>query len=407
MGFNLDGTWTSDFYPITDKDNDVPISSEKFQTLIQSNLKPSFENCITRDGTGKPIADISFMSHKITNLGSGTISTDAVNKGQLDAAVSVQATESVQGTAKIATEAETLAQSNDTNIVTPKKLGAALGGIAFSARFAINKGNAGTDGLPDLLDGIGTGSISFKVDGGTEYGPIIGVNAFGGAFSFSSLPDTDISGLANGEYNILLKNNDGTPEIAVYPNKIYRQANQPSAMNNNDIWYDTRQPHAAKIKTSTDLIDTTFIPLPQTITIASGQISAINIRGAFNYDGIGYFPIKEYYETINISSVIYPKLWYSIRLQYDSTTYKIKEWCEQGGYLSSNASSITLHREYKDTGYIIQGFRGLGSRLGGEAYGFDTKTSTGIYNLKYCFGNEGQNAYWLAGTVWEAKGYLN
>lgn len=348
MGFNLDGTWTSDFYPITDKENDIPISSEKFQTLIQSNLKPSFENCITRDGTGKPISDISFMSHKITNLGSGVLSTDAINKGQLDTAISVQATESVQGTAKIATEAETLAQSDDTKIITPKKLGTALTSIAFSAHFAINKGNAGSDGLPDLLDGIGTGSISFKVDSGTEYGPIIGTNATGGAFSFSSLPNTDISGLANGEYNILLKNNDGTPEIAVYANKIYRQANQPSAMNNNDIWYDTRQPHAAKIKTSTDLVDTTFIPLPQTITIASGVISAINIRGAFNYDGIGYFPIKEYYETMEVSSVLYTKLSYSIRLQYDNALARIRQWCEQGGITGKDAGlqTITFPKEY-------------------------------------------------------------
>lgn len=348
MGFNLDGTWTSDFYPITDKENDIPISSEKFQTLIQSNLKPSFENCITRDGTGKPITDISFLSHKITNLGAGTVSTDAINKGQLDAAIAVQATESVQGTAKIATEAETLAQSDDTKIITPKKLGTALTSIAFSAHFAINKGNAGSDGLPDLLDGIGTGSISFKVDSGTEYGPIIGTNAIGGAFSFSSLPNTDISGLANGEYNILLKDNAGTPEIAVYANTIYRQANQPSAMNTNDIWYDTRQPHAAKIKTSTDLVDTTFIPLPQTITITSGQISAINIRGAFNYDGVGYFPLENYSNDNSLSGGSSDEYrFYYTRLQKDISNNKIRIWCEQGGYFNTAVGEVLFTKNFK------------------------------------------------------------
>lgn len=82
-------------------------------------------------------------------------------------------------------------------------------------------------------------------------------------------------------------------------------------------------------------------------------------------------------------------------------------WCEQGGYLSSNESSITFTKAYKDTSYFIKGFRNSGSRRGGESYGFDTKTSTGISNLKYAFGNDGQNPYWLAGTGWEAKGYIN
>lgn len=82
-------------------------------------------------------------------------------------------------------------------------------------------------------------------------------------------------------------------------------------------------------------------------------------------------------------------------------------WLEQGGYLSSNSSSITLHKEYTDTSYFIKGFRNSGSRAGGEAYGFDTKTTTGISNLKYSYGNEGQNPYWIAGTGWEAKGYIS
>lgn len=400
MGFNLDGTWTSDFYPITDKENDIPISSEKFQTLIQSNLKPSFENCITRDGTGKPTSDISFMSHKITNLGSGVLSTDAINKGQLDTAISVQATESVRGTAKIATEAETLAQSDDTKIITPKKLGAALSSIAFSAHFAINKGNAGSDGLPDLLDGIGTGSISFKVDSGMEYGPIIGTNAVGGAFSFSSLPDTDISGLADGEYNILLRDDDGTPEIAVYANTIYRQANQPAAMNTNDIWYDTRQPHAAKIKTSTTLVDTTFIPLPQTITIASGKITVVNIRGTFNYDGIGYYSIKEYYETMDISSVIYTKLYYTIRLQYDTTINKIRKWCEQGGItgVEGGLQTVTFPNEYISVPIL------LANPISDASFQRDVRDTNPntVTKSNFTYFN-----YLATRWHWDSKGYLN
>ena len=84
MGFDGNGNWTSPFYPVTDRDNGVAILASKFQTLIQSNLKESFENCILRDGTGKPTTNINWNGQKITNLASGTSSADAVNKYQLD-----------------------------------------------------------------------------------------------------------------------------------------------------------------------------------------------------------------------------------------------------------------------------------------------------------------------------------
>lgn len=87
MGFDANGKWTSDFYPINDRDNSVPILASKFQTLIQTNLKQSFENCILRDGTGKPVNDINWNGQKITNLATGTAESDAVNKGQMDAAI--------------------------------------------------------------------------------------------------------------------------------------------------------------------------------------------------------------------------------------------------------------------------------------------------------------------------------
>ena len=72
MGFDGNGNWSSSFYPVTDRDNGVPILASKFQTLIQSDLKDSFENCILRDGTGKPNANMNWNGHKITNLAQGT-----------------------------------------------------------------------------------------------------------------------------------------------------------------------------------------------------------------------------------------------------------------------------------------------------------------------------------------------
>lgn len=85
MGFDGNGNWSSPFYPVQDRDNGIAILASKFQTLIQTNLKESFENCITRDGAGKPTTNINWNGNKITNLQNGTSSADAVNKSQLDA----------------------------------------------------------------------------------------------------------------------------------------------------------------------------------------------------------------------------------------------------------------------------------------------------------------------------------
>lgn len=85
MGFDGNGNWSSPFYPVQDRDNGITILASKFQTLIQENLKESFENCITRDGAGKPTTNINWNGNKITNLQNGTSSADAVNKSQLDA----------------------------------------------------------------------------------------------------------------------------------------------------------------------------------------------------------------------------------------------------------------------------------------------------------------------------------
>jgi len=91
MGFDGNGNWSSPFYPVTDRDNGVAILASKFQTLIQSNLKESFENCILRDGTGKPTSNINWNGQKITNLASGTSAADAVNKYQLDQQIATRA----------------------------------------------------------------------------------------------------------------------------------------------------------------------------------------------------------------------------------------------------------------------------------------------------------------------------
>lgn len=83
MGFDKNGNWSSDFYPEQDRDNEVPITASKFQALIQDNLKQSFQNCITRDGAGKPTADFNLNSHKITGVADGSGKNEVANIGQV------------------------------------------------------------------------------------------------------------------------------------------------------------------------------------------------------------------------------------------------------------------------------------------------------------------------------------
>jgi hypothetical protein len=87
MGFDGNGKWTSNFYPISDRDNGVAILASKFQNLIQNDIKSGFDNCILRDGTGRPTSNINWNGYKITNLAAGTGASDAVNKEQMDNAI--------------------------------------------------------------------------------------------------------------------------------------------------------------------------------------------------------------------------------------------------------------------------------------------------------------------------------
>lgn len=81
-------------------------------------------NSIPRDGQAAPTANIPFGGYKITGLGTGSASTDSVNKSQLDAvaAAATPADNSVTA-AKIATDAVETAKIKD-GAVTAGKLAA-------------------------------------------------------------------------------------------------------------------------------------------------------------------------------------------------------------------------------------------------------------------------------------------
>ena len=131
MGFDSSGNWSSDFYPVTDRDNSVPILASKFETLIQTNLKSSFEKCLLRDGTGKPTANINWNGYKITNLANGTSGADAINKGQLDSSANTKVTKSgdaMTGQLEMAGTGTSAIKMNVTNVTDKFKDIAAYNG---------------------------------------------------------------------------------------------------------------------------------------------------------------------------------------------------------------------------------------------------------------------------------------
>lgn len=290
MGFDSNGNWSSDFYPINDRDNSVPILASKFQTLIQTNLKQSFENCILRDGTGKPTANINWNGQKITNLANGTNQGDAVNKGQLDSAVATPASEEQVGTLRISTEAEALAGSDDTTAMSPAKVKAVIQTLATDTRFAVNSGYA-SNGKPDLLYDVTTTEVAFNVDDGTSYKPLTATTASGNTFSLTSVNSIDVSALPNGTYNVFI---DSEGNSYAYVNTIYRQESEPASMNTNDIWFNTCEPFSAYIKTSSELIDCFLVQVPQTITVTNNVVSSIQTIAYFNDNGNGNDRVSQY-----------------------------------------------------------------------------------------------------------------
>ena len=76
---------------------------------------------------------------------------------------------------------------------------------------------------------------------------------------------------------------DGT--AVVYANKVYRQQSQPTQSNTNDIWFDTCEPNKAYIKDSLGWEETELVQIPQTVTVKSNVISAIETIAYYNDNG--------------------------------------------------------------------------------------------------------------------------
>lgn len=87
--FDGNGNWTSDFSAQADRDNGIKILASRFDNIFIADIKESFENCLTKDGQIAPVGNFNMGGQKITNVGNGTNTTDAVNVEQMNNAIAV------------------------------------------------------------------------------------------------------------------------------------------------------------------------------------------------------------------------------------------------------------------------------------------------------------------------------
>ena len=281
MGFDTNGNWTSDFYPETDRDEHIAILASKFQQLIQTDIKSGFDNCLTRDGAGKPSANLNFNGYKITNLANGETANDAVNKGQLDSAVATPASEEEAGTIQIATSAEALAATDDTKAMTPKKVGEVVRTLSTITPFCANSGNLNS-GNADLISAVG-GTISFKVDDGTSYAPLVCTPANSqNSFTLQSIESYDASALADGTY-VLTVDKDGV--ITPFPYQTgYYTYTRTTAPSTPYLWFDvSKEPYNAYKYEGGAWVQFSGVPLA-IIAMDSGAVDSFE-NLAYNENG--------------------------------------------------------------------------------------------------------------------------
>lgn len=84
MPFDSNGVFTRVMNWTSDQQNGIAIECGRHDQE-DDNFAEGFNNTFCRDGRAAATGDFNLGSHKVKNLANGTASTDAVNKGQLDA----------------------------------------------------------------------------------------------------------------------------------------------------------------------------------------------------------------------------------------------------------------------------------------------------------------------------------
>lgn len=84
MPFDGNGNWSSTFSAVADRDANIKILASRFDSIFINDIKNTFDNCLTRDGQGKPLGDFNLNNYKVLNVADPTNDQDAVNKRTLE-----------------------------------------------------------------------------------------------------------------------------------------------------------------------------------------------------------------------------------------------------------------------------------------------------------------------------------
>lgn len=82
MPFNGSGVFNRVYNWVTDRNNGINILASRVDTE-DDGFASGLTLCITKDGQSTPTADIGFGGFKVKNIGSATLTSDAVNAGQI------------------------------------------------------------------------------------------------------------------------------------------------------------------------------------------------------------------------------------------------------------------------------------------------------------------------------------
>jgi hypothetical protein len=86
MSWNGAGVFTRLYSWVTDYGNSLPISPTRIDADT-NDIVGGLNNCLTRDGQGKPSANLNMNGFKITNMAAATIAGDAVRYEQVSALI--------------------------------------------------------------------------------------------------------------------------------------------------------------------------------------------------------------------------------------------------------------------------------------------------------------------------------
>lgn len=231
---------------------DANIATKADKTYVDENLALKANTADVNAELAQK-ADLNGNTAQVFNVADAVTSTEAVNKGQLDSAITTFNGE--------ISDLETAIQNSSSKI-----------------KFCMNSGNVNANGDADLLSYSGL-VISTKTGG--SYANATGTNVAGTQVTLNSSVSITLPSAA-GTYNVFLTT-AGTLEA--FATTFYFQKIAPSSPVTNDIWLNTSQePLTAKKYNGSVWVDYTGIFLG-TATIAGSVITKVFTK---HYNENGY-----------------------------------------------------------------------------------------------------------------------